>query len=324
MKLFHHIDRWEMVTPFVTSKESTSHIDTLTVTLSENGHAGRGEALGVDYLGETALTMAAQLEKVRTDIEAGIDFDELSQLLPLGGTRNAVDCALWDLRAKQGGQRVWEMLGLRTDPVRTVYTLSLDSVEKMATEAARHRDFPVLKLKLDQERVAEKVRAIRSARPDATLLIDANCAWSVALLESVADVLQSCRIAVVEQPLATSADDELQALDYPVTLCADESCQGLSDLESVDGRYQMVNIKLDKCGGLSEALRMVKWCRRRDLEPMVGNMLGSSLAMAPAFLIAQFCCFVDLDGPLLQSEDRSTPIRYEGARMFAPEAALWG
>ena len=172
--------------------------------------------------------------------------------------------------------------------------------------------------------MAEKVKAIRSVRPHATLIIDANCAWSVALLDSVADVLQSCVIAMVEQPLPISADDELKTLDYPITLCADESCQGLTDLETVAGRYRMVNIKLDKCGGLSEAMRMVQWCRRRGVELMVGNMLGSSLAMAPAFLVAQYCRFVDLDGPLWQNDDRSTPIRYVGAHMPAPEVALWG
>jgi L-alanine-DL-glutamate epimerase-like enolase superfamily enzyme len=324
MKISVSTERWEMTMPFVTSREAITYIDTMTVCLAEDGACGRGEALGVDYLGESAGTMSSQLEDVRSELTTGVDFDEINRLLPPGGARNALDCALWDLRAKQSGKRVWNMLGIPSRPVTTVYTLSLDTPERMAAQALAHVQFPVLKLKLDQERIGERLKAIREARPDATLIIDANGAWSIPLLDSVADDLLACGVAMVEQPLPMGRDPALEGLDYPVTLCADESCQSRSDLRSIGNRYRMVNIKLDKCGGLSEAMKMVNWCRQNGLQLMVGNMLGSSLAMAPAFLVAQYCRYVDLDGPLWQKTDREAPIRYEGARMHGPETTLWG
>lgn len=324
MKLSIFKDRWEMTTPFVTSKEVIRHIDTLTVCLGSEGRCGRGEALGVDYLGETEAIMRAQLENVRSQIEAGVEPDDITSLLPPGGARNALDCALWDLLAKTSGKRVCEMLNTPFEPVTSVFTLSLDSPERMAAQALSHAQFPVLKLKLNHERISESIRAIREARPDATLVIDANGAWSLPLLETVADDLLSAGIAMVEQPLAVGEDSVLEGLDYPVILCADESCQSMADLPQAAQRYRMVNIKLDKCGGLTEAMKMVDWCENNSIELMVGNMLGSSLAMAPAFLVAQYCRYVDLDGPLWQKTDRSVPIRYQGAFMQAPDKALWG
>jgi L-alanine-DL-glutamate epimerase-like enolase superfamily enzyme len=324
VKLSVFDDRWEMVAPFVTSKEAIHWIDTLTVCINRDGICGKGEALGVDYLGETLASMRGQIEAVRNAVEGGLSREELLELLPPGGARNAVDCALFDLEAKSTGQRAWELAGFPCEPVTTVYTLSLDTPENMALEAGARAGFPVLKLKLDAERIAKRLRAVRSARPDARLIIDANGAWSDAILDSVADVLQACAVEMVEQPLPMGMDADFYGLEYPVPLCADESCQSLADLPGLAGRYHMVNIKLDKCGGLTEALKMVAWCRVTGMQLMVGNMLGSSLAMAPAFLVAQYCRYVDLDGPLWQRTDRSVPMRYEGTRILPPEAGLWG
>ena len=317
-------DDWDMREPFVTATETTTHITTLTATVRAGGIEGRGEALGVDYLGENAATMAAQVESVRGDIERGVDTAGLLDLLPPGGARNAVDCALWDLEAKQSGRRVWELLGIDALPVYTVYTLALGSAADMAAQASLHRAYPILKLKLGCDDTAEKIRAIRAARPDAELVIDANGSWSLKLLDELVDVLLVNRIAMIEQPLPRGADENLAGLGYPVPLCADESCQSSGELEGIADRYGMVNIKLDKCGGLADALAMIDWCRRRDMPLMVGNMLGSSLAMAPGFVVAQRCRYVDLDGPLWQKTDRERPLRIAGGLIDVPERELWG
>ncbi len=344
MKLDIQIDQWALHEPFVTARETTTHIRTVTAVLIENGQRGRGEALGVDYLGETADSMAAQLESVRAEIERkppnspgarqrrsrneghnhNLNFHAISEMLPAGGARNALDCALWDLRARQQGRRVWQMLGMEVQPVTTVYTLSMGDGDDMAREALLHAQFPILKLKLGADDTAEKLRAIRDARPDAGLIIDGNGSWSMELLDRMMDVLLECRVSMLEQPLEMGQDEALAGLNYPVTLCADESCQHAGDLPGLAGRYHMVNIKLDKCGGLSEALRMVDWCRQNGLKLMVGNMLGSSLAMAPGFVVAQHCQFTDLDGPLWQRTDRDPPLDIENGVIQPPEAALWG
>ena len=324
MKLAISTDTWEMREPFVTATETTTHVNTVTVTLTAGRFSGRGEALGVDYLGEDAGSMTAQIETVRGDIERGVDRETLQALLPSGGARNALDCALWDLEAKREGRRAWDLLGLEAAPVVSVYTLGLDTPGNMAREARAHSNFPVLKLKLGQEGTADKLRAIRAARPTAELVIDANGSWTPPLLDDLADVLVECRVGMLEQPLPAGDDDALEGLEYPVTLCADESCQDGADLEHLPERYGMVNIKLDKCGGLTEAMRMVQWCRDREIALMVGNMLGSSLAMAPAFIVAQRCRYVDLDGPLWQKTDRATPIVCENAVMQPPGRELWG
>lgn len=315
---------WQMRQPFVTASETSTHIRTLTACLRCDGARGRGEALGVDYLGETADTLAVQIESVREELQRGVDIASLQHLLPAGGARNAIDCALWDLRAKQSGRRVWELLGMRLLPVNTVFTLSLSSLGEMSAQAAASADYPALKLKLDGRDTADKVRAIRQARPDAQLIIDANGSWSLELLNQLADTLVANRIAMLEQPLPRGADQGLADLDYPIPLCADESCQSSAELEYAAQRYSMINIKLDKCGGLTDALAMIRWCKDHGLQLMVGNMLGSSLAMAPGFVVAQHCGFVDLDGPLWQRTDRRFPIQYLGARMQPPEERLWG
>lgn len=324
MKVDLEFDTWTLREPFVTARDVVTGITTLTAVITDGEYRGRGEALGVSYLDETIESMATAIRAAEQVIEAGADNNDLQQLLGPGGARNALDCALWDLEAKREGARVWDLLHIDARPVTTVFTLSLAAAEQMAAQARARSDCPVLKLKLDQRDTAEKIRAIRGARPDADLVIDANGSWSLAFLDELADVLVDCRIGMVEQPLPAGADEKLEGFDFPVTLCADESCQGSADLDYCAERYGMINIKLDKCGGLTEAMRMVESCRERGLELMVGNMLGSSLAMAPAILPAQYCRFVDLDGPLFQVRDREFALEYRDALIGLPDARLWG
>lgn len=318
------IDQWELQEPFVTSQDSYFSIETLTVYLEDGSRVGRGEALGVDYFGETAQGMSHQVMAIARDLDAGLDRKALQALLPPGGARNAVDCALWDLECKRDGRRAWERVGLDVAPVATLYTLSLDTPEAMGKEARAQAAYGTLKLKLDAEHVEDRLDAVRAARPDARLLIDANGGWDLALLSRVGDLLARHRVELLEQPLPRGDDAGLVGLAYPVPLCADEACQDLAELASIADRYDVVNLKLDKCGGLTEALAMVERARKLDLGLMVGNMLGSSLAMAPAFLVAQACRWVDLDGPLWQRADRKHAISYDGETMAVPEAGLWG
>lgn len=325
MRVTFSIDSWELNAPFVTSQAEVFCIETLTVFLDHSGLVGRGEALGVDYLGESAQSMSHQVMALSQEIDQGIDRTALQRLLPPGGARNAIDCALWDLECKQAGKRVWELAGLpHPKPVCTVYTLSLDDAEAMAREALAQASFPVLKVKLNGEMVLERLTAIRRARPDAQLLIDANGSWSASLLESIGEDLAALKVAMVEQPLPRGADASLAQVDVTVPLFADESCQALTEIEALADRYQGINIKLDKCGGLTEALAMLERAQQMGMETMVGNMLGSSLAMAPGFVVAQQCRWVDLDGPLWQRADRSAAMRFDAGTLFAPEAALWG
>jgi L-alanine-DL-glutamate epimerase-like enolase superfamily enzyme len=315
---------WKMVEPFVTASEVTNQINVVTVELEQDGLRGRAETLGADYLGETAATIKTGIEAVRGQVEAGLSRDALQLLLPAGGARNGLDCALWDLAAKQAGCRAWELLDLDMKPVHTVFTLAMGDGDAMAAKARACRNMPHLKLKLNAVDTADKIRAIRQARPDARIIIDANGSWSPGLLDQLADVLAANRVDLLEQPLPMGQDEPLRGLKYPVPLCADESCQSSADLERIADCYTAINIKLDKCGGLTDGLKILDWCRTYNKQVMVGNMLGSSLAMAPAMIIAQQAAFVDLDGPLWQTGDHEPPIRYQGSLMQPPDRTLWG
>jgi L-alanine-DL-glutamate epimerase-like enolase superfamily enzyme len=324
MKLDLEFDTWPLRRPFVIAGCQYQEVETVTAVVTDGGQRGRGEAIGVDYLDETPESIAAAVEGVKKSIEDGVGRSDLRGLLPAGGARNAIDCALLDLEAKKAGRRAWELLGIDVQPVRTVFTLSLADATSMAAEALEREGYPVLKVKLDEHDTADKIRAIRAARPDADIVIDANGSWTIELLDALADVLLENRIGMVEQPLPHGEDHVLEGNLFPITLCADESCQSTTDIEYAAQRYTMINIKLDKCGGLTEAMRMIAWCRQNGLQAMVGNMIGSSLAMAPAFIPAQFCRYVDLDGPLLQARDREYAIDYRNGLMAVPEADLWG
>ena len=315
---------WPLHKPFRISRDVHMHSETIVCEISAGANKGVGEASGVSYAGETQESMRKQIDSVADVIEAGVTRDALQELLPPGGARNAVDCALWDLAAKQSGKTVWEMIGWVPQQVTTVYTVGIDEPEIMQRDAEQHKDFPLLKVKVGIGDPLEQIRAIRSGSPDAAIVIDANQAWGVAELEKFALPLKELGVEMIEQPVAVGEDETLRGFETPLPLCADESCATAADLERLDGLYSMVNIKLDKTGGLTEALKLVEKAESMGFELMVGNMLGSSLAMAPSFVIAQRCRYVDIDGPLLQSEDCDNAMHYERGTVDVFTAALWG
>ena len=319
-------ERWELAEPFAIARDVITAIGVLVVTLTDGkGNRGRGEAAGVDYDGETPQTMSDQVREVAPRLNENLSSAQLRALLPPGGARNALDCALWDLRAKQSGVPAATSAGFaRLHPVTTAFTLGLSDESDLRRKARAARHYPLLKLKADARRHVDVVRIVREEHPGARLIVDANQSWSRALLERLLPTLAALRVELIEQPLPRGQDEALRGLEAKLPLAADESCSDLASLAGLAGFYQYVNIKLDKCGGLSEALAMVAAARRLGLRLMVGNMCGSSLAMAPAFLIAQSCDYVDLDGPLLQRADRPHAIRYEGALMQPPARELWG
>lgn len=316
---------WPLVAPFKTSLHQLTEVETVQVHLRDAEQSGHGEALGVFYHGEGIDSILEQLEAVRSRLLRGITRQDLDGLLPPGGARNAVDCALWDLEAKRAGRRVWELAGIpSTKVLTTAFTLSVDTPATMAERAAAAAKYSLLKLKLDGGEDLERVAAVRSARPDVDLIVDANQAWGERQLRAFTPRLHELGVKLIEQPLPATADASLGDFASPVPLCADESCQTSASVPSVAGKYQYVNIKLDKTGGLTEGLRLAKAAQAQGLKLMVGCMAGSSLSMAPGFVVGQLCSFVDLDGPLLATYDLPRGIRYDGSRMSAPEAALWG
>lgn len=320
------IERWELIEAFATARDSITHIPILVATLAgRDGRRGWAEAAGVDYDGETPESMAAQVAAVAAALHDDLTSEDLLGLLPPGGARNALDCALWDLRAKESGVAAWQAAGLPPPrPVTTVLTIGLGDEADTRRKARAAAGYPILKLKVDAERHLDVVRMVREECPDARLIVDANQAWSRGLLERLLPRLEELAVELVEQPLPRDEDAALDGLRSPLPLAADESCTDRGSLAALAGRYRYVNIKLDKCGGLTEGLAMVRAAQRLGLGLMVGNMCGTSLAMAPAFLIAQACRYVDLDGPLLQRLDRDPPIRFQRGLMQIPERALWG
>ncbi|WP_168224783.1 dipeptide epimerase [Rhodoferax aquaticus] len=312
--------------PFEISRDIITDQPVLMVKLTDAlGVSGYAETAGVDYAGETTESMAAQIAAIAPKLHDGLSYGELMQLLPAGGARNGVDCALWDLRAKQTGIPVWKAAGLASlKPVSTALTLGLGDEATTRRKARDARGYPLLKLKVDAQRHLDIVRLVREEHPTARLVVDANQSWTLDLLKALLPQLHAAGVELVEQPLPQGLDSQLDGLQSPIPLAADESCTDRASLPSLMGRYQYINIKLDKCGGLSEGLALAAEARQRGMGLMVGNMCGSSLAMAPAFLLAQQCTYVDLDGPLLQKSDRAVPMRYENDVIQAPDTALWG
>ncbi len=325
MKFSAHVEEWELVQPFRISGFESSKAQSLIVQLSDGSFIGRGEAQGVYYLDETSDSMFRQVHEIAARIRHGISRADLEHILPPGGARNAMDCALWDLECKQSGKSIWELTGIDPKPVTTVFTIGLeDTPEAMASKASAAMDCPILKIKLSDHMPLEKLAAIRAARPDAKLVVDANQGWDFELLQSALPELQKLGLEMLEQPLPRGADELLEGFESPVILCADESCLHSGELDTAARRYSMINIKLDKTGGLTEALNLARAARAKGLKLMVGNMVGSSLSMAPAFVIAQLCDFVDIDGPLLQKYDHPNGLVYKKGVVDGFDPGLWG
>jgi len=316
---------WPIRGSFTISRGSKTSADTLIVEITDGDAVGRGECVPYARYGETMESAEAQVRSVAAAVDDGADRSDLLDLLPACAARNAVDCALWDLAAKRSGQRAWRLAGLAAPkPVETAYTISLDTVDAMGRAAAKASAMPLLKLKLTGEGDVERVAAVRENAPGARIVVDANEAWTEHHLDAFVPALASLGVEMIEQPFPAGKDDALAGYDGPITLCADESCHDRSSLDDLSGKYGMVNIKLDKTGGLTEALALRDAARERGFQVMVGCMLASSLAMAPALLLAQDAEVVDLDGPLWLAEDYQPPLRADGALLHPPEPALWG
>jgi len=325
MEFSLHIEDWELTEPFRIAGNEWTNSRCLVVYLSENGFTGRGEAQGIFYLDETAESIFEQAHAVAAEIRRGISRDDLQQLLPAGGARNAIDCAMWDLQCKQSGKTIWQLTGIEPKPVTTVFTIGLeDTPEAMAVKAVAAADAPILKIKLDGHMPYEKLAAIRAARPDAELVVDANQGWSFELLKEVLPKCVELNLGMLEQPLARGGDAVLEGFDSPITLAADESCLHTGELETAARRYSMINIKLDKTGGLTEALRLARAAKEKGCKLMVGNMIGTSLSMAPSFVVAQLCDFVDIDGPLLLKYDQPNGLIYRKGLVDGFSPKLWG
>jgi L-alanine-DL-glutamate epimerase-like enolase superfamily enzyme len=311
--------------PFAITGCVFSMTETIRVTLEHNGVTGRGEAVGSYYLNETPESMTATLESVRPHIDETLSTARIQELLSPGGARNALDCAFWDYRAKAKRTSICQLLELSPKPLTTVFTLGIDTPEAMAAQAQDASAFPHLKIKLDADRPIERLEGIRAARPDASLIIDVNQGWSFAELQEYAPHCARLGVAMIEQPLPRGGDAELESYRPPVPLGADESCLHLGEFAAARRRYQTLNIKLDKCGGLTEGLALANAARKADMALMVGNMMGSSLSMAPSFIIGLRCRFVDIDGPLLLANDVAHGLFYDrGGKVAPPLTALWG
>ncbi|MEM7243355.1 MAG: N-acetyl-D-Glu racemase DgcA [Pseudomonadota bacterium] len=314
-------EAFKLAEVFTISRGSRTQADVLTVCVDRDGIKGFGECVPYARYGETMESVTAQIQSVVSDVDRDGLYD-----LPAGAARNALDCALWDLQAKQAGKPVWELAGLeKPAPEITAYTLSLETPEKMKAQAAKHAFRPLLKTKLGggEEDVA-RIEAVRAGAPDARIIVDANEGWSPELYKELAPVLVRLGVEMVEQPLPAGEDDALLELERVLPVCADESCHDRASLSALKGKYDMVNIKLDKTGGLTEALALKADALAQGYDVMVGCMVGSSLAMAPAVLVAQGASVVDLDGPLLLGEDRAKPLRFDELGVHPSTPELWG
>lgn len=315
---------WEFIQPFRIAYRTRTHAQTVLVEVEHDGLIGRGEAAGVSYRGETIDSLLDQLRAISRTFTAP-DRLALQALLPPGGARNSIDCALWDLEAKRARARAWSLTGLTSmRPLTTSYTLGVDSPHAMGSAAAAAHRYPLLKLKLDGSCDLERVAEVRARRPDAALIVDANQSWSVQQLAELAPRFAELGVKLIEQPLPANHDEPLASYRSPVPVCADESCQTRDSLPSLAAKYQFINIKLDKTGGLTEALQLAGAAKALGLRLMVGCMGGSSLSVAPAQVVGHLCELVDLDSPLLLKSDMPHAIRYDGACLAPCDSALWG
>ncbi|WP_050927988.1 N-acetyl-D-Glu racemase DgcA [Aestuariivita boseongensis] len=314
-------DVFRLAQVFTIARGSRTEAQVLTVRITRGGVTGWGECVPYARYDETLESVEAQI----AGLPAEVSRAALQEALPAGAARNAVDCALWDLEAKTTGKRVWELAGLPVPgPEITAYTLSLDEPAKMQAQAAANAHRPLLKIKLGTPDDMARLEAVRAGAPDARIIVDANEGWTADVYAELAPHLVRLGVQMVEQPLPAGADDMLGEIDRPLPVCADESCHDRASLPALKGKYDMVNIKLDKTGGLTEALALKEAAQAEGYGIMVGCMVGSSLAMAPATLVAQGVAFTDLDGPLLLAEDRETALEFDAAGVHPPAPALWG
>lgn len=320
------VEKLRLAKPFRISGYVFEAQDAIVVTLDDGAYRGRGEASGVYYLGDTAETMTAAIEANRAAIERGIDRTALQALMPPGGARNAVDCALFDLEAQETGREAWQIAGLSAvKPLVTTFTMGADDPAVMAEGARAYANARALKMKLtgDLDEDIARVKAVCAARPDVWLGVDANQGYGIDALAKLMPTLVDAHVALLEQPIRRGREADLDGFRSPIPIAADESALCLADVPGLVGRFQVVNIKLDKCGGLTEALAIAREARRLGLGVMVGNMVGTSLAMAPAFVVGQLCDIVDLDGPVFLASDRKPGVVYERGTVWCG-GDVWG
>jgi L-alanine-DL-glutamate epimerase-like enolase superfamily enzyme len=319
-------ESWALPEPFEIAGQVIVDLPLLLLEVTDrNGFAGRGEAAGIDYDGETPRSMRSQVEGILPRLTETTTPDDLQAWLPRGGARNALDCALWDLRAKRSGVPAWRAAGLEPmRPLLTACTVGLGSIDDTRRRARRLATAPLIKIKVDGVRHVDWIRVVREEAPKARLGVDANQSWTATLTRKLLPELRELGVEFIEQPLPRGRDGELEDLDSPIPFVADESCTDRRSLPALVYRYQGVNIKLDKTGGLTEALALAREARAMGFDIMVGNMCGTSLGMAPAFLVAQMARWVDLDGPLFQKEDRRFALPYSDGIVQPPAPELWG
>jgi len=320
-----HMENWVAKTPFRISRHTAYDFPCVVCEIGQNGVVGRGEALGVYYLGDTEQSMLDQLESIEDELVNGADRQTLMKLLPPGGPRFAADAALWDLEAQLSGRSAWETAGVSDEPIESTFTIGLESEPKdMADRAAAVPELGLLKIKLNHDRPVERIEAIRAVRPDVRLFVDVNEAWNFEQLQEVAPQLAKLDIDFIEQPLRRGQDEPLENYECPLPLCADESVQHIGEIDTAARRYQMINIKLDKAGGLTHGLEMASAIREKGLGLMIGCMGGTSLCMAPHHVIGHLADYVDIDGPLLLKNDRLDGFVYERGMVSLPKVRLWG
>jgi L-alanine-DL-glutamate epimerase-like enolase superfamily enzyme len=323
--LVTRIERWPIAGSFTISRGAKTEAVTVVAEVSRGGLTGRGECVPYPRYGETAEATLTALQTMQESLSRGLDRQALQTAMPAGAARNALDCALMDLEAKSRGRRIWDLLG-RSGPQAciTAYTISLGSPQAMAEATTRAAHRRLLKIKLGGDGDGARIAAVRKAAPDCELIVDANEAWTSANLEQNLAACAEAGVTLVEQPLPAGQDEALKRIRRPLSVCADESVHDRASLDGLRERYDAVNIKLDKTGGLTEALAMADAAQALGFQIMIGCMVATSLAMAPAMLLAQQARYVDLDGPLLLARDREGGLRYEGSLVYPPDAALWG
>lgn len=319
-----HAETWPLRETFRISRGSRTEARVIVATISDRQYIGRGEGAPIRRYNQTPDSVLAQIESVKGT--ANLNRQMLQDLLPPGAARNAIDCALWDLEAKRAGKRVWELAGIsNVSEVPTSFTISLNSPEQMGIAANAHAAAPILKLKLGGDGLdLARVEAVHRAAPNARLFIDANESWSPAHYRDVAPKLKKLGVELIEQPFPADADDVLGQLDHPIPVCADESCHTTADLPPLRNRYEVINVKLDKTGGLTEGLRLCDEARATGFKLLIGCMVGTSLGMAPARLLASNADLTDLDGPLLLARDQEHPLQYTDGKIGLPSSELWG